>query len=55
MGQEVRTLIDQDNSTGYFEVVWDGKDNSGRRLSSGVYLYRMEARDFVQTKRMVFQ
>jgi len=53
LGQEVRTLVDRDKPAGYFEVLWDGKDNEGHRVSSGVYLYRMEAGDFVQIKRML--
>lgn len=53
LGQEVRTLVAQDKPAGRFEVLWDGKDNAGHRMSSGVYLYRMEAEDFVQTKMML--
>lgn len=53
LGQEVRILVDRKKPAGYFEVLWDGKDTSGQRVSSGVYLYRMEAGDFVQIKRML--
>lgn len=52
LGQEVQTLVDQDKPAGYFEVLWDGKDKTGRRVSSGIYLYRIEAGDFVQTRKM---
>ena len=32
---------------------WDGKDDSGNRVSSGVYVYRMKAGDYVQSRKMV--
>lgn len=53
MGQEVRTLVAQDMPAGYFEVFWNGRDNAGHRVSSGVYLYQMQAGNFAQTKRML--
>lgn len=54
LGQEVRTLIDEEQSPGLYEVRWDGKDNHGQRVASGAYLYRMESKDFVQVRKMVF-
>ena len=53
MGQEVRTLINEFKPAGAFEVLWDGKDNAGRQLSNGTYLYQIEAQGLVQTKKMV--
>jgi len=53
LGQEVRTLADDFYVTGSHEVEWDGRDNSGRQVSSGVYLYRLQAGDFNQTRKMV--
>lgn len=55
LGQEVRTLVagtTQEAAT--HNVVWDGKDNSGKSVASGVYMYRLEAGNTVQTKKMVF-
>jgi len=52
-GQEVRTLLNEEKPAGAFEVLWDGKDNAGRQLSNGTYLYRIEAQGLVQTKKMV--
>ena len=53
LGEEVRTLIDADQSPGLYEVRWDGKDNDGQDVASGMYLYRLKSRDFVQVRKMV--
>jgi len=53
LGRKVRVLVDDYQSAGYKSVKWDGKDNQGRDLASGIYFYRIEAEDFVQTKKMV--
>ncbi|MFQ5768938.1 MAG: FlgD immunoglobulin-like domain containing protein [bacterium] len=53
LGQEVRTLVDEEKPAGFYEVMWDGRDNHGQRVASGVYLYRLETRGFVQTRKMV--
>ena len=52
-GRLVRTLVDEVREPGTYTVFWDGKDEAGRQVSSGVYLYRMKATDFVQTRKMV--
>ncbi|MGH8005119.1 MAG: FlgD immunoglobulin-like domain containing protein, partial [Limisphaerales bacterium] len=43
LGQVVRTLVDGEKGTGYHQVVWDGKDESGRTVSTGLYLYQLKA------------
>jgi flagellar hook assembly protein FlgD len=53
MGQEIRTLTRAYQTAGYKSVSWDGKDNSGNYVSSGDYLYRIQADQFVQTKKML--
>ena len=52
-GSIVRTLADGMRNAGSNEVVWDGRDDSGIEVSSGIYFYRLVAGDFVQTKKMV--
>ncbi|MBD3169874.1 MAG: T9SS type A sorting domain-containing protein [candidate division Zixibacteria bacterium] len=42
MGQKVRTLVDKSQNAGFHTVIWDGRDNSGSGVSSGIYLFRME-------------
>jgi hypothetical protein len=53
LGQSVRTLVDQPQTGGKREIVWDGKDDSGKDAASGVYFYRLKAGETVETKRMV--
>jgi hypothetical protein len=42
-GQLVRTLVEGSGSPGYYQASWDGHDDAGRAVASGVYLYRLEA------------
>ena len=42
-GREVRTLVDEERSSGSHTIVWDGKDETGRNVASGTYIYRMTA------------
>lgn len=53
LGQRVRTLVDETMTPGRYVADWDGKDEAGNQVSSGVYFYRMEAGDFSDTKKMV--
>lgn len=53
LGQEVRTLVNTTQSAGQYKVQWDGKDNSGKAVSSGIYFYRLEAGSFVKTRKMM--
>jgi hypothetical protein len=53
LGQKVRTLVDADMDAGYKSIVWNGTDASGRNLSSGVYLYRMQAGNKTFNKKML--
>ncbi|HXF48333.1 MAG TPA: T9SS type A sorting domain-containing protein [Verrucomicrobiae bacterium] len=54
LGRSVVTLQDGSMSAGTHTVVWDGRDKTGRTVSSGVYLYRLQAGTFVETKKMLF-
>ncbi|MFQ5754093.1 MAG: FlgD immunoglobulin-like domain containing protein, partial [bacterium] len=52
LGQEVRRLADAKYSAGYHSARWNGKDNHGNPVSSGVYLYVFKAGHFTQVKKM---
>ena len=53
LGRRVRTLVRGRISSGRYAVVWDGTDDSGDRVASGVYFYRLIARDFVTSKKLL--
>ncbi len=53
LGQKVVTVIDEDMKAGYRSVAWNGNDQSGRQVSSGVYFYKLTAGDNIFTKKMM--
>jgi hypothetical protein len=53
LGRQIRSLVDGPQASGVYTVVWDGRDNAGIQVASGVYFYRLQAADFVQTKKML--
>jgi hypothetical protein len=52
-GDLVRTLVSGSTRAGEHSAVWDGRDDRGRRVSSGVYFYRLETPDAVRSHSMV--
>ena len=53
LGELVRNLEDKFFSPGSYSTLWNGKDNFGYQVNSGVYIYRLITDNFVETKRMV--
>ncbi|MEW6686414.1 MAG: FlgD immunoglobulin-like domain containing protein [Candidatus Edwardsbacteria bacterium] len=51
--QLVKTLVNEPQEPGYYAVRWDGKDENGKPVASGVYFYRLQAGDFSATKKMI--
>ncbi|HRS60190.1 MAG TPA: T9SS type A sorting domain-containing protein [Candidatus Cloacimonas sp.] len=52
-GQKIRSFINNHNSAGIYSMNWDGKDDTGKTVSSGVYIYRMKTDNFQQSKKML--
>jgi hypothetical protein len=52
-GRAVRTLIDEQQPPGRHEVLWDGRGPHGRRVSDGVYFYRLEVAGKTETRRLL--
>ena len=53
LGQEVKTLVNGVKGIGRYEVQWNGQNQSGRSVASGIYLLRFNSGAFVQTKKML--
>ncbi|MFH1699798.1 MAG: T9SS type A sorting domain-containing protein [Candidatus Zixiibacteriota bacterium] len=53
LGQKVKTLIDETKPAGDYQITWDGNDSNGAKVSTGIYFYRFQAGDFVETKKMI--
>jgi hypothetical protein len=52
MGQLVKTLVDKEKLPGSYQVIWDGKDEQGEVVGSGIYFYRLQAGNFTNTAKM---
>jgi hypothetical protein len=53
LGQLVKTLVNEEKIPGVYVKQWDSRNNAGNPVASGVYFYRLVAKDFVQTKKLV--
>ena len=53
LGQKVRTLFDEDKMAGSYFTSWDGKDNGGRTVASGLYLSTLHAGSFTASRKML--
>jgi hypothetical protein len=53
LGQKVRTFDYQNTSAGYHSVTWDATNDLGQQVGAGVYLYQLQTKDFVKTRKMV--
>ena len=52
-GRLVRTLANEMTPAGFHEVTWNGRNESGREVSAGVYLYKVDLDNFQETRRIV--
>ena len=53
LGKQITSIVSESQSAGVRTVIWDGTDASGRNVSAGVYLYRIQAGTFTETRKMV--
>ena len=53
LGREVKTLINQAQDAGYRSLIWDATNDYGKPVSAGIYLYQIQAGEYMQTKKMV--
>lgn len=53
LGRVVKTLVNEYQDAGYKSVMWDGLNEKGNHVSSGLYIYKIEAGNFVDSKKML--
>ena len=53
LGRQVKTLINQTQDAGYRSVIWDATNDYGKPVSAGIYLYQIQAGEYISTKKMV--
>jgi len=53
LGRQIKTLINQTQDAGYRSVIWDATNDYGKPMSAGIYLYQIQAGEYMQTKKMV--
>ncbi|SVD50066.1 uncharacterized protein METZ01_LOCUS402920, partial [marine metagenome] len=53
LGRQVKILINQTQDAGYRSIVWDATNDYGKPVSAGIYLYQIQAGEYMQTKKMV--
>jgi len=49
----VKTLVNEFQNAGYKSVIWDGKNDNGLAVTSGIYFYKIEADNFIDSKKML--
>ena len=52
-GQKVKTLVNEVLSAGEHSLLWNGRDTNGKRVSSGVYFYKLETGEYQKVKKMI--
>jgi flagellar hook assembly protein FlgD len=53
LGQEVERLVDDVVPAGYHEVRWNGTNDTGVAVGTGIYFYRLRADNFVEVRKMI--
>ena len=53
MGEVIKTLVNSFQPSGYKTIKWDATDSRNKPVSTGLYIYRLQAGSHVQTKKMI--
>lgn len=53
LGQKIKTLVDDERTPQNYKVIWDGKDDQGKEVTSGIYFYQLRAGDFSDSKKLL--
>ena len=52
-GQKVTTLLNEIRKPGVYNIVWNGIDDNGKNVGSGIYFYKMTTAEYTSTRRMI--
>jgi len=53
LGREIRKLVNTVQDAGFKSIIWDGTNEFGRSVGTGIYLYKIQAGKFTQTRKML--
>jgi len=53
LGKEVRALVNERKGAGSYEVIWDGRDDCGEEVASGIYFYRLTVGEITESRKML--
>ncbi|MCE5250496.1 T9SS type A sorting domain-containing protein [bacterium] len=53
LGQKVKTLLNESQEAGIHTIQWDGRNEFGQKVSSGIYLYQLISGSFIESNRMI--
>ena len=53
LGRKVKTLVNQRQDAGYRSIIWIATNDYGKPVSAGIYLYQIQAGEYISTKKMV--
>ena len=53
LGEKIKTLVKDNLNAGYYNFLWNGYDEAGAKMSSGIYIYRVQIGTFIQSKKML--
>ena len=53
LGQEIKTLVNEQINSGKHSVIWNGTDNNGNKVNSGIYIYTIQAGELRETKKLM--
>jgi hypothetical protein len=53
LGQQIRTLVNAKQPAGFYKIEWNGRDDAGREVASGVYVYQLKTEGIIQNLKMI--
>ncbi len=53
LGKKIKTLVDDKRMPGSYRVQWDGKDDIGKEVTSGIYFYQVKAGELRDSKKLL--